>query len=250
MLFAFTSQSAASNQIELLNLQSKKDKGGTLRFAKKTLLRTVERTGLNVNKNKKNKDKLVLNNLSGSKTMLHHPSSKTPMIAENDERFNDNASVKSDSSHLYSTTTSNSTNQLAQNDGQVLVMPPINREKDSRTLRKLIELPYVRDYQRLQLGNSRILFNSQSNTSNGLLTSPTKQNQQQSNKEFRISMVNLNYSVTQSYPAFVVVPANLNDESIRKLSKCYKLQRFPAIIWRHPKKKTLLIRASAFHGKG
>ena len=240
LLFAFTSQSPASNQIELLTMQSKKDKGGTLRFAKRTLLRTVERTGINVNRSKKNKDKLMLPNLSGSKTMLH--TSKTPMIAENDERFNDSASIKSDSSHLYTTNSS-----IVQNE-QVLVMPTIYREKDSRTLRKLIELPYVRDYQRLQLGSSKILVNSQSSTSNGLLTSPTKQSQ--SGKEFRISMVNINYSVSQSYPAFVVVPANLNDESIKKLSKCYKSQRFPAIVWRHPKKKSLLIRASAFHGKG
>ena len=245
LLFAFTSQSPASNQIELLTLQSKKDKGGTLRFAKKTLLRTVEKTGINVNRNKKNKDKFMLPNLSGSKTMLH--TSKTPMILENDERFNDNASIKSDSSHIYTT---NSTN--VQND-QVLVKPTsIYREKDSRTLRKLIELPYVRDYQRLQLGSSKILFNTQSSISNGLLTSPSKQQQQHQsiNKEFRISMVNINYNIAKTYPAFIVVPANLNDDSIMKLSKCYKSQRFPAIVWKHPKKKSLLIRASAFHGKG
>ena len=238
-LFAFTSQSPQSNQFDRLILMGQKNKGGTLRFAKKTLLRTVERTGINVNRNKKNKDKMMLPNLSGSRTML--PTSRTPMIAENDERFNDSASIKSDSSHLYINSTS-----ITPND-QVLMMPPIYREKDSRTLHKLIELPYVRDYQRLQLGSSKILLNSHSSTSNGLLTSPTKQSQ--SGKEFRISMVNMNYNVSQSYPAFVVVPANLNDESIKKLSKCYKSQRFPAITWRHPKKKTLLIRASAFHSK-
>lgn len=242
LLFAFTSQSPASNQLELLTLQSKKDKGGTLRFAKKTLLRTVEKTGINVNRNKKNKDKFMLSNLSGSKTMLNH-TSKTPMILENDERFNDNASIKSDSSHFYTT----NSNSIVQND-PMLVMPTIHRERDSRTLRKLVELPYVRDYQRLQLGSSRILLNSQSSSANGLLTSPSKQ--QQSSKEFRISMVNINYNVTTTYPAFVVVPANLNDESIKKLSKCYKSQRFPAIVWKHPKKRSLLIRASAFHGKG
>ncbi|CAN8027521.1 unnamed protein product, partial [Ixodes persulcatus] len=54
----------------------------------------------------------------------------------------------------------------------------------------------------------------------------------------------------RSYPALVVVPQSVPDDSIRKLSRCYRHSRFPSVCWRHPGTKALLVRASGFHGKG
>ena len=53
-----------------------------------------------------------------------------------------------------------------------------------------------------------------------------------------------------SYPPLVVVPSALSDDSIRRLAKCHRGLRFPAIVWRHPRTKALLLRSSGFHGKG
>ena len=52
-----------------------------------------------------------------------------------------------------------------------------------------------------------------------------------------------------SYPPLIVVPSALSDDSIRRLAKCHRQLRFPAITWRHPRTKALLLRSSGFHGK-
>ena len=61
-----------------------------------------------------------------------------------------------------------------------------------------------------------------------------------------------------SYPAFLIEPAGVGDEVLKKLSKSHKRSRFPAITWRHPENKSLLLRSStvdtsllhAFKGMG
>ena len=47
-----------------------------------------------------------------------------------------------------------------------------------------------------------------------------------------------------SYPAFLIEPAGVGDEVLKKLSKSHKRSRFPAITWRHPGNKALLLRSS------
>lgn len=103
-----------------------------------------------------------------------------------------------------------------------------------RSLEKMSDTVYSRDWQRLHLG----ALGTNSTISRGRP------------EGFRISSVNLGYTVCRSYPALVVVPQSVPDDSIRKLSRCYRHARFPSVSWRHPGTKALLIRASGFHGKG
>ncbi|GIY74573.1 myotubularin-related protein 5 [Caerostris extrusa] len=103
---------------------------------------------------------------------------------------------------------------------------------DSKTLEKLSERSYCKDFQRLGLG-----------VLNGT-------NNKNKSEGFRISSVNSAYSICRSYPALLVVPQTINDESIRKICRCHRHGRFPVITWRHPRTKSLLLRASCFHGKG
>ncbi|KAG1665468.1 Myotubularin-related protein 13 [Nymphon striatum] len=67
---------------------------------------------------------------------------------------------------------------------------------------------------------------------------------------FKITSVNLHYSVCHSYPALVVVPQSVSDDSIKKFSKCHRHCRFPVITWQHHRTKALLLRASGMHSKG
>ncbi|XP_070391724.1 myotubularin-related protein 13 isoform X5 [Dermacentor albipictus] len=103
-----------------------------------------------------------------------------------------------------------------------------------RSLEKMGDTVYSRDWQRLHLG----ALGANSSMSRGRP------------EGFRISSVNMGYTVCRSYPALVVVPQSVPDDSIRKLSRCYRHARFPSVCWRHPGTKALLIRASGFHGKG
>lgn len=52
-----------------------------------------------------------------------------------------------------------------------------------------------------------------------------------------------------SYPALLVVPSAVTDESIRRFCRCYRQGRIPSITWRHPRTKALLLRGAGHHGK-
>lgn len=75
---------------------------------------------------------------------------------------------------------------------------------DSKTLEKLSERLYVKDYHRLGLGQ---------------LNGPIVKGKPDG---FRVSSVNSGYGLCRSYPALIAVPNNVTDDSIRKFSRCYR----------------------------
>ncbi|XP_064634624.1 myotubularin-related protein 13-like isoform X5 [Lineus longissimus] len=102
---------------------------------------------------------------------------------------------------------------------------------DPKSIDKLLERPGYRDYQRLGF-------------------STVRQGCRPGAEAFRISTVNCNFSVCRSYPALLVVPQTIADESIRKFARSHRQYRFPVVTWRHARTKAVLLRASGFHGKG
>ena len=56
--------------------------------------------------------------------------------------------------------------------------------------------------------------------------------------------------VYHSYPALLVMPVGIEDDSIRRFCRCYRQGRIPSITWRHPRTKALLVRGAGYHGKG
>lgn len=52
-----------------------------------------------------------------------------------------------------------------------------------------------------------------------------------------------------SYPALLVMPALVTDDSIRRFCRCYRQSRIPCITWRHPRTHALLLRGAGHHGK-
>nr|XP_022319337.1 myotubularin-related protein 13-like isoform X1 [Crassostrea virginica] len=104
---------------------------------------------------------------------------------------------------------------------------------DPKVIERLMERPGYQDYVRQGFGDPSDV------TLRG-----------KSIDQFRISTVNSNFSVSKSYPALLVVPANFPDDSIRKFARTHRQYRFPVVTWRHPRTKALLLRASGFHGRG
>ncbi|CAG9128764.1 unnamed protein product [Plutella xylostella] len=93
---------------------------------------------------------------------------------------------------------------------------------DARTLERLKDRIYARDWQRVGLGQS----------------------------PFRLSHANAIYTVCRSYPALVAVPEGVSDESLRRIARCYRQGRFPALAWRHRHTAAVLARSAAPHHKG
>jgi myotubularin-related protein 5/13 len=56
--------------------------------------------------------------------------------------------------------------------------------------------------------------------------------------------------VYYSYPALLVMPMGVTDDSIRRFCRCYRHGRIPSITWRHPRTRALLVRGAGYHGKG
>ncbi|XP_075713708.1 myotubularin-related protein 5 isoform X2 [Rhinoderma darwinii] len=96
----------------------------------------------------------------------------------------------------------------------------------------IAERACCRDYQRMGLGT----------LSNSLTRAK--------NEPFRISTVNRMYAVCNSYPGLLIVPQTIQDNTLQKISRCYRQNRFPVVCWRSPRTKAVLLRSGGLHGKG
>ncbi|XP_034432530.1 myotubularin-related protein 13 isoform X3 [Hippoglossus hippoglossus] len=106
------------------------------------------------------------------------------------------------------------------------------RASEKSTMEQLVEQSCFRDYQRLGLGT---ITASSSRSKSGEL--------------FKITAVNRLYSLCRSYPGLLVVPQGVQDSSLHKVARCYRHNRLPAVCWKHPRTKAILLRSGGFHGK-
>ncbi|XP_054159032.1 myotubularin-related protein 13-like [Oppia nitens] len=231
-LFTFTSQLGKA-QTKLLHLQKHNKKNSTIKgIAKKTLLRTAQKAGFKTKNDRKNK---YITDSSGyfpgiAKTMS--PTRKMSVDMADDKSV-DSESIAS----------INTTNTISPSSTHMMLNHMNTNNDANKTMEQLQEMSYVKDYQRLSLG-SLTAYHSSGPSSTKLSRSNTVV------ESFRISTVNINYSVTKSYPGLLVVPYTTSDEAIRRLSRFYRHYRFPVITWKHPRTRGLLLRGSCFHGKG
>lgn len=118
---------------------------------------------------------------------------------------------------------------------------PVSSVSNSSTksLERLSERSYFKDWIRLNLISPDYILGSGSKT-------------HQPTDSFRVTTVNYRYSVTQSYPALLVVPSNgkVTDEFLKRFCRFHRQSRFPTITWKHSTTHALLLRGSTFHGRG
>ena len=55
---------------------------------------------------------------------------------------------------------------------------------------------------------------------------------------FRISQINLNYKICETYPSFLILPSQCDDSSLEKVASCRSRNRFPLLtfVYTHPSK--------------
>ncbi|NWV29396.1 MTMR5 protein, partial [Origma solitaria] len=53
-----------------------------------------------------------------------------------------------------------------------------------------------------------------------------------------------------SYPGLLIVPQSIQDNTIQRISRCYRQSRFPVVCWRNSRTKAVLLRSGGLHGKG
>nr|CAD7596874.1 unnamed protein product [Timema genevievae] len=182
-------------------------------FAKKTLLKTARKAGFKPKTSSK-RQKYVLPNMSTSSKYLTSPGRMSlPMTDPGDFGHDDDISVDEF--------------EIPRSG----LVPPA--PTDAKTLERLSERSYVRDWYRLGLVSSM----------------HTTSNNRQHSEPFRITTVNSQYMMCKSYPALLVMPVGVTDDSIRRFCRCYRTNRIPCITWRHPRTKALLVRGAGYHGK-
>jgi len=269
-LFAFTSQLLIPNKSMLLMHKTKNPKSATLKgFAKRTFMKTAQKAGLK--KKDPNKNRYIFEGFSGSKdsrTLAIGSTTSSSSISDNHrstepvESLNESTTSSDQSQHqnLHLTSTL-PRSTLGSSSSVVSASPHIKMNQTSaNTLMKMGQMSYVKDYFRLNLGSiSNFTSNSGGSSNMGLANffqgSSTKHQRTNSSSnnnidQCHITTMNLNYSVTRSYPGLVVVPSFISDECITRISRFYKSGRFPAVVWRHARTKALLLRSSGFQGKG
>ncbi|XP_027558014.1 myotubularin-related protein 5, partial [Neopelma chrysocephalum] len=117
-------------------------------------------------------------------------------------------------------------------DRSTLTPSTTMRPSDKMTNAHVVERACCRDYQRLGLGT--------------LSSSLTRSK----NEPFRISTVNRMYAICRSYPGLLIVPQSIPDNTIQRISRCYRQNRFPVVCWRNSRTKAVLLRSGGLHGKG
>ncbi|XP_025829760.1 myotubularin-related protein 13 isoform X2 [Agrilus planipennis] len=211
--FAFTGQVVVSQTPH----HKGKEKNATLRgFAKKTLLKTARKAGF---KQKDKRQKYVLPNLNANSSNKYLTSPGRMSLPPPDD-FSHDDDLSLDDFEATGPTPSS-----------ILNVPAA--QTDAKTLERLVERSYVKDWQRLGLCSPTGSPNSKQNRT----------------EQFRLTTVNTLYMMCRSYPALLVVPATITDESIRRFCRCYRQGRIPCITWRHPRTKALLLRGAGHHGK-
>lgn len=266
-LFAFTSQLVIPNKSILLTQKTKNPKSATLKsFAKRTFMKTAQKAGLK--KKDPNKNRYIFDGFAGSskdsRTLAiggstASSSSISDHLRSNEQADSLNDSISSDHSHHVNGHHNISTIPRSTLGLTTSPTPHIKMNVTSaNTLVKMSQMNYVKDYIRLNMGN--IVTSNNGNSSNMALSnffqgSSNKHQRTNSNSsnnvdQCYITSLNLNYSVTRSYPALVVVPSGITDECIMRISRFYKSSRFPVAVWRHARTKALLMRSSGFQGKG
>ncbi|XP_022823540.1 myotubularin-related protein 5 isoform X1 [Spodoptera litura] len=159
-------------------------------FAKKTLLKTARRAGLKPKPSKRQKYVLP----SADARSLTSP----PLMS------------------------SLSADTLSLEELELGACEGAERPAAARTLERLRERRYARDWARL-----------------GLAHAP-----------FRLAHANAVYTLCRSYPAVIPVPESFGDDSLRRVARCYRQGRLPVLTWRHPRTHALLARSAAPHHKG
>lgn len=269
-LFAFTSQIAIPGKSTILIQKSKNPKNATLKgFAKRTFLKTAQKAGLK--KKDPNKNKYIFDGFSngsrdsktlgiGSTTSSSSIDNQHSSVTEENADSLNHSATSSDHSHHQSSLTAtlpvsaigSSTSVSSMASHAIVSQSHVH----ANTMDKLLEMNYVKDYFRLQLGNVSSPSPAASTSAlPSFLQGSSKHHRTTSNssntiENFRITNINMNYSMTRSYPGLIVVPFPVSDDSLVKISRCYRHNRLPAITWRHSRTKALLVRASGFHAKG
>ncbi|KAK9886900.1 hypothetical protein WA026_019158 [Henosepilachna vigintioctopunctata] len=205
--FAFAGQIVASPT----PLHKGKEKNATLLgISKKTLLKTARKAGFK-QKSSSKRQKYVLPNISLNNSNKYLTSPGRMSLPLKDDFNNDEGRSVDDFENG------------SQNSTAVAT--------DAKTLERLAERTYVKDWKRLGLTNT---------------ASPTST---RASENFRLTSVNSIYMICRSYPALFVVPAHVTDESVRRFCRCYRQGRIPVTTWRHPKTRALLLRGAGHHNK-
>lgn len=222
--FAFTSQLGVSHSKQRKIKEKKTFQG----MAKKTLLRTAEKAGFKT-KNMKTKNKYK--DMNGFYTMMGGGGSQKYFSEEKDGE-NMSSSIDNLASHATSTISS--------------------LQSDNKSYHRLHEMLYVKDYERMGFTNySHLYIVSVTGSKTSKLTTQSMVHSLSANynDQFKITAVNMHYSVCATYPGLIVMPTKTSEETIKKISRCYRQNRFPAIVWKHPLTRALLLRSSASNSK-
>jgi myotubularin-related protein 3/4 len=63
-------------------------------------------------------------------------------------------------------------------------------------------------------------------------------------KSWRVSEVNADFKLCSSYPRYILVPNNINDETLQNVASFRSSRRIPAVVWRHRDNGAIIARCS------
>ncbi len=131
----------------------------------------------------------------------------------------------------------------ASDTTEIQIMPPgaSSNVSNNKTLERLAERVYFHDWKRQGLLPQDYV----------LTASGGKGHHHHTGAEpFRVTTINCRYGLVPSYPALLLVPSRISDDSLRRYARHHRHSRFPTVTWRHPRSHALLLRGAGFHHRG
>lgn len=213
-------------------------------FAKKTLLKTARKVGVKQKPSSK-RQKYVLPNVNNYSKYMTSPGR---MSLPGTAAAASGGALGPGDEYQYQPEDELSLDDFEPSSGPSSINSVQLPISDAKTLERLCERSYVRDWRRLGLcgraGSPRGAATGRCPAPAASAVSPRTPADQ-----FRISTVNSSYAMCRSYPALIVVPSVINDDSVRRLCRCYRQSRVPCVTWRHARTHALLVRGAGHHGK-
>ncbi|VDL19628.1 unnamed protein product [Hymenolepis diminuta] len=64
-----------------------------------------------------------------------------------------------------------------------------------------------------------------------------------------ITLANVNYAITRTYPSLLIVPSGFKRSRLERVARYHKHGRFPVVVWQHAETQAYLLRGAAFQTK-
>uniref|UniRef100_A0A3Q3KJ79 phosphatidylinositol-3,5-bisphosphate 3-phosphatase n=1 Tax=Mastacembelus armatus TaxID=205130 RepID=A0A3Q3KJ79_9TELE len=123
-----------------------------------------------------------------------------------------------------------------------------NQGENTKGLELVCKVPLIHPHQNESISDSlfAFLYKEQFPVDGWKVYDPVAEYRRQGlpNESWAISKINITFELCDTYPSILVIPTNITDEDIKRVSVFRAKHRIPVLSWIHPESQATIIRCS------